>query len=282
MLVDGVSVGAVTNYTFMNVTADHAISAAFAVNTYTITATAGAGGGIVCVPPVVDYGSGSTCTITPDIGYHVLDVLVDGLTVGPLSTYTFTNVTADHAVSAAFAVNTYTITVAKAGTGTGTVTSAPAGISCGADCSAVYDYGTSITLTAIADPDSVFEGWTGACSGGGTCTFAADSDRTVSATFERAITITSPNGGEAWVRGMTYAITWTYAGDPGTVTIELLQAGLPHRVLASGVPVGSNGTGSYDWFIPKNEWGSDYTIRITSVTNGAFTDMGDGTFSISK
>ena len=38
VLVDGVSVGAVTSYTFTNVTANHTIAASFAINTYTITA----------------------------------------------------------------------------------------------------------------------------------------------------------------------------------------------------------------------------------------------------
>ena len=46
MLVDGGSVGAVTSYTFTNVTANHTIAASFAINTYTITATAGANGSI--------------------------------------------------------------------------------------------------------------------------------------------------------------------------------------------------------------------------------------------
>ena len=41
MLVDGSSVGAVTTYTFTNVTADHTIAASFAINTYTITASGG-------------------------------------------------------------------------------------------------------------------------------------------------------------------------------------------------------------------------------------------------
>ena len=40
VLVDGVSVGAVTSYTFTDVTADHTIAASFAINTYTITASA--------------------------------------------------------------------------------------------------------------------------------------------------------------------------------------------------------------------------------------------------
>src|SRR5207302_5745090 len=46
VLVDGVSAGAVGSYTFSNVTANHTIAASFTLNTYTIAASAGAGGSI--------------------------------------------------------------------------------------------------------------------------------------------------------------------------------------------------------------------------------------------
>ena len=50
----------------------------------------------------VNYGANQTFTITPDAGYHVADVLVDGASVGAVTSYTFTNVTADHTISASF------------------------------------------------------------------------------------------------------------------------------------------------------------------------------------
>jgi len=35
-----------------------------------------------------------------------------------------------------------------------------------------------------------------------------------------------PNGGENWIRGKAYTITWNYTGNPGTyVKIELLKNG---------------------------------------------------------
>jgi len=282
-LVDGASIGAVMSYTFMNVTADHTITATFAINTYTITANAGLGGAITCTPSIVNYGFSSTCTIMPDTGLHISDILVDGVSAGAMGNYAFTNVTANHSISASFMINRYTISVSRSGTGTGTITSAPAGISCGADCSEVYDFGTSVILTPTPDPDAVFTGWSGACSGTGSCALIVGADLTVSATFSRAITLTSPNGGENWIRGTIYAVTWTYAGNPGSVNIELLRAGVVQRMIASGVSIGSSGAGSYNWYIPKNEWGgSDYTIRITNTTNSSFTDVSDGPFIISK
>src|SRR3990172_4419795 len=101
VLVDGVSVGAVYSYTFNNVTADHTISVTF--KTPVITASAGANGsispsGAVSVPL---FGS-QTFNMAPDMGYQVADVLVDGVSVGAVYSYTFNNVTADHTISVTF------------------------------------------------------------------------------------------------------------------------------------------------------------------------------------
>jgi sugar lactone lactonase YvrE len=76
------------------------------------------------------------------------------------------------------------LSVAKLGTGDGTVTSAPAGISCGSDCSQTYVLPVVVTLTASPAAGSVFEGWTGAgCSGTSTCVAVLTADVTVTARF---------------------------------------------------------------------------------------------------
>ena len=72
----------------------------------TITATADEHGkidpaGTITVPK----GKSETFTITPDSGYYFKDVLVDGKSVGAVSTYTFKEVVADHTIHAAFAKN---------------------------------------------------------------------------------------------------------------------------------------------------------------------------------
>jgi hypothetical protein len=76
--------------------------------------------------------------------------------------------------------------VAPAGSGTGTVTSSPVGISCGSVCSGGYAPGTSVILTATPDPGTVFSGWSGDCSGSGTCSVTLDAARSVTATFVAA------------------------------------------------------------------------------------------------
>jgi uncharacterized repeat protein (TIGR02543 family) len=108
--IDGTSKGALTGYTFSNVQSPHTIAATFIP---TITATAGAGGIISPAGTIgVASGANQAYTMKPNAGYHVTDVLVDGSSVGAVGTYTFTNVTAHHTISATFAQNqAFTITV---------------------------------------------------------------------------------------------------------------------------------------------------------------------------
>ena len=78
---------------------------------FNITASAGANGsispsGVISVPGA----TGQAFTITPNTNYHVADVLVDGVSQGALTSFTFTNVLANHSISASFAIDTYTIT----------------------------------------------------------------------------------------------------------------------------------------------------------------------------
>ena len=80
----------------------------------------------------------------------------------------------------------HTLSVARAGDGSGTITSAAAGIDCGATCSASVEDGTQVTLGAIADAGSVFEGWSGVgvdCPGTEPCTVTVTGDSVVVGAF---------------------------------------------------------------------------------------------------
>ena len=90
------------------------------------------------------------------------------------------------------------LTAAKTGSGTGTVSSNPAGITCGATCTARYLSGTSVTLSAAATAGSVFTGWSGGgCTGTGTCVVNLTADTTVTANFEvlRNLTVSKAGSG---------------------------------------------------------------------------------------
>jgi murein DD-endopeptidase MepM/ murein hydrolase activator NlpD len=77
------------------------------VGIYTINASVGNGGTISpALTKEVLKGNSVTYTITPSSGYKILDVKVDGVSVGARTTYTFSNVTANHSINAAFAAVT--------------------------------------------------------------------------------------------------------------------------------------------------------------------------------
>jgi hypothetical protein len=103
VIVDGVSQGVLPTYTFSNVNISHTISATFAADSFTITSTAGANGIISPLGPTAVVANGSQVyAITPNTNYSITDVLVDGTSVGAVSTYTFNNVLANHTISATF------------------------------------------------------------------------------------------------------------------------------------------------------------------------------------
>jgi hypothetical protein len=77
--------------------------AAPVIPTFTILASAGAGGSINPSGSVsVNYGDNQTFIITANTDYCILDVAVDGSSVGAVSSYTFTNVQVAHTISATF------------------------------------------------------------------------------------------------------------------------------------------------------------------------------------
>jgi hypothetical protein len=131
VVVDGVSRGPVTSYTFSHVTADHTIAASFYTGAFTIEASAGAGGTITPAGATsVACGQSQTYTIGLAAGCAIKDVVVDGVSQGPITSYTFSNVLASHTIAATFISGTFTLT-ASAGAG-GTITpSGTASVPCG-------------------------------------------------------------------------------------------------------------------------------------------------------
>jgi hypothetical protein len=105
-------------------------------------------------------------------------------------------------------VRRYLLAVGHSGGGNGTTKSNIGGIDCGATCSAEFDEGTVVTLTATPAADSVFTGWTGACTGTSTCMVTMDGFRQTDAVFSL-----TPGGPR------TLAVTRTGAGT-GTIAIS--------------------------------------------------------------
>ncbi len=78
------------------------------------------------------------------------------------------------------------VAVTRSGAGQGSVKSNPAGIACPGSCAAELNSGATVTLTATPEPGSTFAGWSGACSGTGSCQVTLSAAATVNAEFALA------------------------------------------------------------------------------------------------
>ena len=159
-------------------------TAGFNLKAYTITATAGANGSISPAgTTTVNYGASRTFTITPAAGYRVASVTADGTSVGAVTSYTFSNVTANHNINVSFLTLTninYSLQVFKVGSGRGTIVKNPPGNR--------FSAGTVVTLTATPNSGSEFAGWLGtACSGTNpSCTLTINKDLYITGIFKTA------------------------------------------------------------------------------------------------
>jgi len=183
---DGVATAARTD---TNVTANISVTANFAINTYTLTYTAGSHGSISGISPqAVNYGaSGTSVTAIPATGYHFVN-WSDAVTTAARSD---TNMTANLSVTANFAINTYTLTYSAGANGSISGTTPQ-----------TVNYGVAgTTVTAVPSNGCYFVNWS---DGLGT---AARTDTNVttniSVTANFAIN--------------TYILTYT-AGANGTIT----------------------------------------------------------------
>ena len=165
------------------------------------------------------------------------------------------------------ASSTATLTVTL--NGTGSVTSNPAGIDCGTACSMSFAQGTSVVLTATAGSGQAFSGWSGACSGAGTCTVMLNADTAVTALFAASPVTTPPT-----------------TPPPTTPPVDdcagLLPSALPAPVVAtlpqSGCTDGTSddGTGNYLLgFINGNGPSTFPEYLFFTIQNGKAVQIGD-------
>jgi hypothetical protein len=109
----------VASYTVSDVQFDQMIWVTFERIAYAVTAISGPGGSISPVGTISHVqGTSPSYQITPDAGYHVVDVVDNGHSFGPVTSHTIDNISETHTVSASFAQNdTYTINATKTGSG---------------------------------------------------------------------------------------------------------------------------------------------------------------------
>ncbi|GEM_PF-1531245 len=143
--------------------------------TYNIVVTS-TGNGNITPNGIFSLGSGQsqTFSMTPDLCYKVGDVLIDGKSVGAVSSYAFSDIFTDHSLEAKFEFQTFTVTINKAGTGYGDLSQQTQTLGCG----------SNLTVTATPYATSTFDGWSGDASGTGNVILTnITSDKTLTATF---------------------------------------------------------------------------------------------------
>ena len=138
-----------------------------------------------------EWGASRIGRITPvgEITEHPIpaqDSTPHGITTGPDGRLWFTDWWTS-SIWRATTLPSFDLSVTVEGPGSGMVTSSPAGIHCGTACRRTFDQGDVIRLTAAPNAaNSYFAGWSGACSGTGTCEVTLSGETEVIATFARS------------------------------------------------------------------------------------------------
>jgi YVTN family beta-propeller protein len=229
---------------------------------YTITSTNGANCNILPLGAIPVNSYGRTFTSTPTTG--TCQVKVDGVSVGQPSSYTFSNVAANHTIdSSPIAGTFYTLSGDWISSIGGWLVSAPAGIS-KLSKSASFLSGSTVTLS-VGDSvnHQVMSGsWTGDCAGSGaTCTLTMTGAKTFGATVIAKILGTGPIYN---LTKSTYHQTLAEATAAAS-TNDVIK-------ISSAYITGGSTTGTAGVTVTlSGNWDSGFTAQSGSVSMGALT-----------
>ena len=252
VLVDGVSKGAVATVQIPMASAGHTLTAVFGYLVYaqTVTVTQATGG--VISPGTGDYAGGgaATFTITPNVGYAIENVLLDGQSKGIVTTITFNMNMSPHTLTATYRrLPTNTVTASIAG-GSGTIT--PAGVS-------TVPTGSGLLLTMVPAANyTVLDVTLDGVTQGAVSTLSLNnitSDHTVSVTFARIFTIAATSGANGSISPSGSVIV--AEGGNKTFTIVPAQGAYITDVKVDGSSVGV--VSGYTF----SSIGANHTIDIT-------------------
>ncbi len=200
-----------TNPLDVTMNSDKTITATFAIDTHTLTVATVGSGTVGKAPdqPSYDYGTLVTLTATPATGWHFVNWSGDASgSTNPLGV----TMDADKNITANFAIDTHTLTVATVGDGA--VTKSPDQPS--------YDFGASVQLTATASAGWYFTGWSGDASGNtNPLTVTMDADKNITATFAQALVVVSQLYGGGGNSGATYTHDFIELYNRGSSAIDL-------------------------------------------------------------
>jgi uncharacterized repeat protein (TIGR02543 family) len=153
--------------------------------TWALDVTVSGSGSVSRSPNQPNYAPGTvvTLTATPATGWHF--VAWSGSATGTANPLAVT-MDANKAITATFAVNTYTLNLTAVGNGTAAKS----------PDQPTYDHGTSVTLTATPSPGNAFVAWSGSATGAtNPLTITMDGNKNVTATFTWTLDVTATGNG---------------------------------------------------------------------------------------
>ncbi len=243
-----------------SVSADISVSAMFAINTYTLTYTAGANGSISgSTPQMVNYGSsGSAVTAVANTGYHFVQ-WSDGLTSNPR---TDSGVSAAISVSASFAINTYTLTYTAGSNGTISGTT-PQNVNHGSNGTAV---------TAVPNTGYHFDQWSDGSTTNPRTDSSVSANITVFASFAiNTYTLTYTAGANGSISGSTTQVV--NHGSNGSAVTALANANYHFVQWSDGVLTATrtDSSVSADKSVSAMFAINTYTLTYTAGSNGSIS-----------
>ncbi len=238
-------------------------TASFALDTFTIAATAGTNGSVSATRGdtnqqcagnscTVNYGVNVSLAAAPAANYHFNGWA--GAGCAPTGSTPLSLKSLNATCAAAFAINTFTASVSAAPAGSGTV-----GITCPGNACGAVPYGQLVNVTAAANTGWSFAGWSANC-GGGTASpnpVTITTNTACVATFRPIATaVTSPSGsGTITATGTANPVCSN--GDPAKCTVD--SGGSTTFVVKAGANAVFTG------------WSGDCTGTSTTATLSAIT-----------
>lgn len=94
------------------------------------------------------------------------------------------------------------------------------------------------------------------------------------------VTVTSPNGGEDWMKTKTYPITWTSQGNLFSTSLSI-DYSTDNGTTWTSITSGTADKGTYKWTVPNSETsGALIKVTITDIDGARSFDISDATFAI--
>jgi uncharacterized repeat protein (TIGR02543 family) len=249
-------------------------TATFTQNSYQLTASVSGSGAIASTDGFINCPG--TCS------HRYLSNTQVTLNATPVQGWSFTGwsgsctgtgscvitMTQAQSVTANFKQNSYQLTASVSGSGT--ITSADGFINCGSACTHTYSSNTSVTLTATPAQGWSFTGWSGACTGTGSCAVTMTQAQSVIATFTQQVVVSSLSFSPSSLVGpgsATGTVTLSAAAPSGGASVSLSSNNANVQVPATMTVAAGASSGTF------SAAASSVTSQVTATVTATYNQV---------